>query len=302
MSFFAMSRLTRLDVKWARNHAGNNHLLNKEHSNPNYEIIMVAAGPIYLQVESRKMELKSGDFLILKPWERHQSWKTTHSDANFFWVQFTADPLLGEKTLQFDDSEQHLQPQDLRTNNTNAVDQIILPQFCQNIKQFELLSLFEKLIQTLSHPKGYFRFRSSLLLSQILEMIANNLLSNKQHPLYIPDSFIIYRKLVELLDETYHANLDKEVIEEYMERTYEYLCQIFKKYSGTTIVKYTNMLRIQKAKFLMQDTSKSINQISEEVGVVDSLYFSKLFKKLEGCSPSEFRQQNVILGKSEASV
>lgn len=298
MSFFSMSRLSRLDVKWAGHHRGNENLFKSEHSNPNYEIIMVASGPIYLQVESRKMELQSGDILILKPWERHKEWKPTYSQANFLWIQFSCSPALRElSSLQFNDNTQHLQHQDLRTFNTNDVDQIILPQYYRSSRQFELLSLFERLLQKLSKPEGYFRFRCTLLLAQILEMIAVQLLSDKQNPLHIPDSFIIYRKLVTTLDETYPVNLEERQIEEYMGRTYEYLCQIFKKYSGTTMVKYRNTLRIQRAKFLMQNTDKSIHEIAEEVGIADAFYFSKLFKKFEGLSPSEFRQQHDVPGR-----
>lgn len=293
MSFFAMSRLSQLDVKWGGNHQGNRHFLNFEHSNPHYELIIIAAGPIYMQVESRKLELHSGDIILLKPWERHKAWKSTYAEANFFWVQFSCSPDLRElQSLQFDDSGHHLQQQDLRTANINEVDQIILPRLYRSSSQFELLSLFEKLLHTLSNPEGYFRFRCTLLLSQILEIISNYLLLNKQTSLHIPDSFIIYRKLVTLLDETYADNMEKIKIEQFMERTYEYLCQIFKKYSGTTIVKYTNTLRVQRAKFLMQNTDKSINEIAEEVGIADAFYFSKLFKKIEGQSPSEFRQCN----------
>lgn len=293
MSFFSMSRLSRLDVKWAGHHRGSENRFNSEHSNPNYEIIMVASGPIYMQVESRKMELQSGEILILKPWERHKEWKPMHNNANFLWVQFSCHPGLRElSSLQFNDNSQHLQYQDLRTFNTDEVDQIILPQYYPSSRQFELLSLFEKLLRTLSQPKGYFRFRCTLLLAQILEMIAIQLLSDKQNPLHIPDSFIIYRKMVTLLDETYPSNLEERHIEEYMGRTYEYLCHIFKKYSGTTMVKYRNTLRIQRAKFLMQNTDKSIHEIAEEVGIADAFYFSKLFKKIEGLSPSDFRQQH----------
>lgn len=292
MSFFSISRLSRLDVKWAGKHTGNFALFNVEHSNPYYEIIIVAEGPIYLQVESKKLELHSGELVILKPWEQHQAWKPTNEHANFFWVQFSCDPALRElSSLQFDNNADYLQHQDLRTSNPNEADPIILPQHCRSSRQYELLSLFEKLLETMAHPAGYFRLRCTIALWQIIEIIANQILSDKHNPLHISDSFNVYRRLVNLLDENYHITLEKQEIEVYTGRTYRYLCHIFKNYSGTTIVKYTNSLRIQRAEFLMLNTNKSIGEIAGEVGIADAFYFSKLFKKAKGLSPSEFRER-----------
>jgi YesN/AraC family two-component response regulator len=263
-----------------------------EHSNPFFELMMVAEGPIYLQVESNQLVLHSGDIFLLKPWERHVGWKKMNDKANFFWVQFSCTPTLKEvEDLSSSIDYSLLEQQDLRTFEYQNVDELALPRHYQLPRPFELLSQFEKLLESFTKPEVYFRFRCTLQFAQILESIALSLLTETKNQHYIPESFVVYRKLVNLLDEVYTENMQKEEIEKFMDRTYEYLCQIFKKYSGTNIVKYTNMLKIQKAKFLLKSTNRSVQEISQDVGIPDAFYFSKLFKQYEKISPTLFRER-----------
>ena len=53
---------------------------------------------------------------------------------------------------------------------------------------------------------------------------------------------------------------------------------------------YIAILRIQRAKELLRDDSMSIQEIAEIVGYNDYFYFTKVFKKVEGISPSKYRK------------
>lgn len=68
-----------------------------------------------------------------------------------------------------------------------------------------------------------------------------------------------------------------------------YLSAIFSQETGQSFVKYLTDLRMNKAKELLMCTNKRSNEISTEVGYKDPHYFSYLFKKLQGCSPLQFR-------------
>lgn len=54
---------------------------------------------------------------------------------------------------------------------------------------------------------------------------------------------------------------------------------------------YIASLRIQRAKELLRDESISIQEIAEIVGYNDYFYFTKVFKKVEGISPSKYRKE-----------
>ena len=67
--------------------------------------------------------------------------------------------------------------------------------------------------------------------------------------------------------------------------------RIFKKVTKMTPMQYILSLRISNAINLLENTNQSIKQISYNVGYDDSLYFSRLFNKSIGMSPSEYRKK-----------
>jgi len=71
--------------------------------------------------------------------------------------------------------------------------------------------------------------------------------------------------------------------------TSAYICTIFKKSTGITLNNYINMYRINTSKQLLNDVSLRISDIAEMVGFSSENYFSKVFKKIEGVTPSEYR-------------
>lgn len=66
----------------------------------------------------------------------------------------------------------------------------------------------------------------------------------------------------------------------------------FKKYTEKTPVQYLTALRLTNAQVLLETTSYSINEIASIVGYLNPLYFSRVFHKQKGCSPSEYRSRN----------
>ena len=66
----------------------------------------------------------------------------------------------------------------------------------------------------------------------------------------------------------------------------------FRKYTGNTPIQFLTSLRMTNAQVLLETTSYSINEIAGIVGYNNPLYFSRLFHKQKGCSPSEYRARN----------
>ena len=279
MELLHMSRLTQLDVKWTGYHLGHTPLLaDYEHASPNFELLVVTEGPIDLWVEASQLELSAGDCLLLLPWERHTAWRRTHPQAGFYWVQFAASPeLTAAQPIGHEDA-----------------DILLLPRRCQPVRRYELLHLMEKLHLEMEHPQGYYRYRSSLLLGDILLLLAEDLLQKEQHRPPVSASYRLYRQLVNYLNETYNREIKREHLEGQLQRKYEYLCHIFKKYAGTTIIAYIHKLRMQQAKYLLANTDLEIQQIAEAVGFQDPYYFSRLFKRMEQVSPTDYRRRELV--------
>ena len=70
-----------------------------------------------------------------------------------------------------------------------------------------------------------------------------------------------------------------------------YLSKIFRETYGTTINNYLISKRITRAKQLLRFTDMTMDEISAAVGMADANYFSRMFRKVEGISPREYRKQ-----------
>jgi two-component system response regulator YesN len=70
-----------------------------------------------------------------------------------------------------------------------------------------------------------------------------------------------------------------------------YLCAFFKKSTGKTINEFITETRITKAKELLKDVQIKLYEIATAVGFTDVNYFSTLFKRNTGCTPTEFRER-----------
>ena len=68
-----------------------------------------------------------------------------------------------------------------------------------------------------------------------------------------------------------------------------YFCKIFKEEMGESFVNYLIRYRMKKAAEYLEDFSLKIYEVAEMVGYNDMQYFTKLYKKVHGISPKEYR-------------
>ena len=90
------------------------------------------------------------------------------------------------------------------------------------------------------------------------------------------------------IDEHYAEKLTLESVAGYFFIDKSYLARLFKSQYGITLTTYLQQVRITHAKRLLRFTEKSVEEIGLECGIVELHYFSRVFKKLEGISPSEY--------------
>jgi len=88
--------------------------------------------------------------------------------------------------------------------------------------------------------------------------------------------------------------LTVQAIAEHVYLTPEWLSTLFKKNHDCTVLDYVTRLRMEKAKELLKDVSLKIYQIGGMVGYKDTVYFSRLFRRLTGVTPKEYRNQRGI--------
>ncbi|MEH7418356.1 response regulator [Neobacillus drentensis] len=94
------------------------------------------------------------------------------------------------------------------------------------------------------------------------------------------------------------ANFDRDVkLQEISDHFYisrEYISRKFKQEFNVNISDYIVKIRIKRAKALLKNSELKIYEIANMVGYQDDKYFRKVFKKVEGVTPNEFREIHII--------
>lgn len=90
--------------------------------------------------------------------------------------------------------------------------------------------------------------------------------------------------------EHFAENIYVETVGEAMGFHPKYLSRVFKERTGINMSEYITLVRITKAKELLENSEKSVGEIGEEVGFENRTTFFRSFKKLEGISPNEYRK------------
>ena len=86
-------------------------------------------------------------------------------------------------------------------------------------------------------------------------------------------------------------NLSLDALAEMAHLSPSYFSRLFKREMGVNLSNYILRCRMEHATSLLLTTDKKIYEIAEEIGIDDPVYFSKLFKKVTGRKPREFRSQ-----------
>lgn len=102
-------------------------------------------------------------------------------------------------------------------------------------------------------------------------------------------STYLVKKAIAYMKEHYACNINLQVVSETLYISTWHLSKVLKKETGNTFIDLLNNIRIVEAKKLLAEPKYKIYEICELVGFSDVAYFVKLFKKIVGITPTEYR-------------
>lgn len=165
---------------------------------------------------------------------------------------------------------------------------------------FSMNTLLRKAVQNgLVHPlyidEMSGRFAQEIEKSTSLEALSSlgremvhrysNLVRNHSMRGYSP----AVQKVINYIDFNYQEDLSLKKIADLFSISPSYLSALFKKETGSTLTEYINNKRIDISVSLLNTTDSSIQNIAAQVGFLDVNYYTRIFKKLKGISPSAYR-------------
>lgn len=110
----------------------------------------------------------------------------------------------------------------------------------------------------------------------------------KQQEIY-EDQVILKAK--EYIEDHYHSKIHLQDVADHVGLSSTYFSKFFKQKTVVNFSNYLNQVRIQKSKELMRNPNLSLNEISYRVGYEDLSYFSIVFQRYEGITPTGYRKQ-----------
>lgn len=104
------------------------------------------------------------------------------------------------------------------------------------------------------------------------------------------DTNNIADEIIQIIYNNYqNKELSLEDVSKKVNLSQSYICVRFKAYTGKTLIQYINEFRIQSSLSLLADSNRKINDIAESVGFDNGNYFTKIFKRLKGITPADYR-------------
>jgi len=92
------------------------------------------------------------------------------------------------------------------------------------------------------------------------------------------------------LDENYYRDISLQMLADVVFLNSKYISELFKKKYGITITGYIAQRRISDACQMLADSNMTVVEISERVGYNDPKYFTRLFKRINGLTPIQYRR------------
>jgi two-component system response regulator YesN len=100
----------------------------------------------------------------------------------------------------------------------------------------------------------------------------------------------VVSNVIKYIRQNYHQNISLESVAKHFYIDKSHLCKLFKKHTGQNFNDYLMQTRIAKAKELLNHPEYTVNSVAPLVGFSDYSYFGRVFKKMAGMTPSEYKK------------
>lgn len=210
----------------------------------------------FTTANGKELSIKSGDIIYLPYDVEYTSSWTDSTDGHYFSVEFI---------LEYPNSE-----------NLNLFDDVTL--------LFSDTGAFRKLFLDMKDTvvNGTLGFQL-----KCQEKLMNLFYSMAMHMKGMNSSFSDIEPAISAIEDNFYGEIDVDMLAEKCHMSPATLRRRFLDYASVSPVKYRNKLRLTKARELIDTGLYKIGEVAEIVGICDVYYFSKLYKKQFGKSPSD---------------
>ncbi|MGN0057161.1 MAG: AraC family transcriptional regulator [Phocaeicola plebeius] len=259
------------------------HYVQKDKGVDYCMLIYCVAGRGWYQLDGKAEQmLETHHFILLPPDTPYRFWADDNRPWSIYWVHF-------EGTLAKDFLQYPVMPRAILPNNKSRLQ--------------DRLQLFEAIYDSFSmaFTREYMIHASMCLYAFLSSFLHVEAYRHCKLPDHADESF--GAKVVHYMQENISSNLTLEDLAHNFRYSPSHFSALFQKETGYSPINYYIQLKIRKACEYMETSPLKLYEIAEKVGFDEPSYFTRIFTKIIGMSPSEYRRRETafrIKGESAA--
>ena len=260
------------------------------HCHPEIEITYVKEGSMHYRINNRSFHLKEGDIIFCNSNALHSGEMENQEDCSY--IPITFDPKLIYGFFQ-------------STICTRYVDPVIqnLAVCAVHIDYSEKWheTFRDRMLEVISLDKqkpDFYELDISIRMQLLWRLLVEHL---PHQPVSTTSDFTEYeriRRILSYIEQNYMNQITLDDISEHIHLCESECTRLFKRHMNTTLFSFLQEYRIERSLEYLS-THESISNIAGKTGFSDSNYYSKVFSKIKGCSPREYRK-NLISQEDHA--
>lgn len=234
-------------------------------------LILVTEGVLHITTAGTPYSIGANEYVLLKSGEEHFGHQPSVGKLSYLWVHFKAEiPFAETFSVAAPVPCNYFFPEQGKIAPSGRIPLLF--------HQLMDLSLEESLFSTLMPD-----YALSLLM---MELSLEYRKSFKQQAGKMPP---VISSVTEWIKTNFYRTFTVAELAKELGYQADYLSSLFKKHMGISLVQYTNRLRIETSKNLLINYGLSIKEAAYSCGFPDEKYYMKIFKSLEGVTPTQYK-------------
>lgn len=250
------------------------------HWHPEIEITYVQKGTMCYKVNHMVYHLKEGDIVFNNSGALHSGTMENQKDCAYIPVTFDSRLIYG-----FFQS----------TVNSKYVDPVIqdsmLPAIC--IDQSEpwhkpFREYLLRIIDLDEKKPDFYELDITICLQSMWRLLLEHITYEPQASRENSLEYDRIKKILSYIEENYHNKITLNDIAGHIHLCESECTRLFKRHMNTTLFAFLQEYRIERSLEFLQD-DQPVSAVADKAGFSDPNYYSKVFAKIKGCSPREYR-------------
>ncbi len=252
------------------------------HWHPEIELTLLLQGQMIYKVNNNTFHLKKGEALFGNTSALHTGYMYQNQDCNYISITFDPKLIYGyENSIVYINYVKPI----LQNFSFTAMHFDLSESW-----HFDVLTILNEMIQINTTRYVTYEMDIIIKLNQFWQLLfLHNEFLQTITP-YDKRNYDRIRSVLSYISENYSSKLTLEDIANHIYICKSECCRIFKRYMKVSLFEFIIEYRIEKSVDYLLGTKYSITEIAEIIGFNDSNHFSKVFHKLKGNSPTQYRK------------